>query len=84
MLIGFWIAGLVAEKYTIANGHNWKSIWMIPAAIALVVFLLYAVLFKDDKKKIISPSEAEKGSGYQSGYLNINKNEKANDPPRGI
>lgn len=61
MLIGFWIAGLVAQKYTIENGHNWKSIWMIPAAIAMVVFLLYAVLFKDDKKKVISPSEAEKG-----------------------
>ena len=61
MLIGFWVAGLVAQKYTIENGHNWKSIWMIPAAIALVVFVLYALLFKEDKKKIISQSEAEKG-----------------------
>lgn len=61
MLIGFWIAGLVAEKYSIANGHDWKSIWMIPAAIALVVFVLYAVLFKEEKKKTITPSEAEEG-----------------------
>lgn len=61
MLIGFWVAGLVAQKYTVENGHDWKSIWMIPATIALVVFVLYALLFKDDKKKIISPSEAEKG-----------------------
>ena len=61
MLIGFWIAGLVAEKYSVADGHDWKSIWMIPAAISAVVFVLYAVLFKDDKKKIISPAEAEKG-----------------------
>lgn len=61
MLIGFWIAGLVAEKYSTANGHDWKSIWMIPAAISFAVFVLYAVLFKDDKKKIITQSEAEKG-----------------------
>lgn len=61
MLIGFWIAGLVAEKYSLANGHDWKSIWMIPAAIALAVFVLYAVLFKEDKKKAISRSQAEEG-----------------------
>lgn len=61
MLIGFWIAGLVAEKYSTANGHDWKSIWMIPAAISFAVFVLYAALFRDDKKKIISQSEAEKG-----------------------
>ncbi len=61
MLIGFWIAGLVAEKYSTANGHDWKSIWMIPAAISFAVFVLYAALFKDDKKKIITQSEAEQG-----------------------
>ncbi len=61
MLIGFWIAGMVSEKYTTADGHNWKSIWMIPAGIALAVFLLYALLFKEERKKLISPSEAQKG-----------------------
>lgn len=59
MLIGFWVAGLVAEKYSVADGHNWKNIWMIPAAIAAVVFILYAVLFKDERKKIISQSEGK-------------------------
>lgn len=61
MLIGFWIAGLVAEKYSTGNGHDWKSIWMIPAAISFAVFVLYAALFRDDKKKMISQSEAEQG-----------------------
>jgi nucleoside transporter len=61
MLIGFWIAGLVSQKYTMANGHDWKSIWMIPAAIALAVFILYALLFKEERKKLISPSEAQEG-----------------------
>jgi MFS family permease len=61
MLIGFWVAGLVAEKYSLTNGHDWKNIWMIPAAISLVVFVLYAVFFRDEKQKSISRSEAEKG-----------------------
>lgn len=61
MLIGFWIAGLVAENYSTSTGHDWKSIWMIPAAIALFVFVLCALLFKDEKRKIISLAEAKKG-----------------------
>ena len=60
MLIGFWVAGLVAQKYTTANGHDWKSIWMIPAAIAFAVFILYALMFKEERKKSISQSEAQK------------------------
>ena len=53
MLIGFWVAGLTSEKYTIANGHLWKSIWLTPAGIALVVFLIFALFFKDKKNPVI-------------------------------
>ena len=49
MLIGFWIAGLVAEKYTLADGHAWRSIWVVPAAIAGAVFLIFALFFKDKR-----------------------------------
>jgi nucleoside transporter len=60
MLIGFWIAGLIAEKYTISDGHLWKNIWLIPAAIAFFVFLVFALFFNSNKKDIISkPGEAE-------------------------
>jgi nucleoside transporter len=61
MLIGFWIAGLIAEKYAVGDGHNWKSIWLIPAAISFLVFLLYAFLFREEKKKIIQEPRAEAG-----------------------
>jgi len=61
MLIGFWIAGLIAEKYAFTAGHDWKSIWLIPAAIALAVFLLYAFLFKEEKRKNVSQVKAESG-----------------------
>ena len=62
MLIGFWIAGLISEKYAIQGGHLWKNVWMIPAGIAGFVLLLFAVFFKDkDRKSSITAGEAEEG-----------------------
>jgi nucleoside transporter len=52
MLIGFWVAGQVSEHYKTADGHDWKSIWMVPAAIAAAVLLLFAFFFRDPKKNI--------------------------------
>lgn len=51
MLIGFWIAGLIADKFKTATGHDWQTIWMIPAGIAGVILLLFLALFRDEKKK---------------------------------
>ncbi len=53
MLIGFWIAGMIADHYKTAAGHDWKSIWMIPAGIAGVILLLFLVFFKDTKQKTV-------------------------------
>lgn len=61
MLIGFWIAGIVAEKYAISKDvHNWKNIWMIPAIIAFVILILFAALFKQPAKRNITEAKAEK------------------------
>lgn len=51
MLIGFWVAGQVSEKYKLAEGHAWKDIWMVPAGIAAVVMILFLLLFKDGTQK---------------------------------
>ena len=50
MLIGFWFAGIISEHFKTADGHDWKNIWMVPAAIAAAVTLLFLVFFKDPKK----------------------------------
>lgn len=61
MLIGFWLAGVITESYT-ANGiKDWKSIWMVPAIIAFIILVLFALLFKPTKKQAITEAEAEKG-----------------------
>ena len=55
MLIGFEIAGLITDAYTSTDGtFDWKMIWIIPAGIAFVVFLLFAVSFNDKNERPIA------------------------------
>ncbi len=50
MLVGFWISGQIANKYLVADGvHSWQDIWTFPAIFAVVVLIIFAVLFKDEK-----------------------------------
>ncbi|MBE7177114.1 MAG: nucleoside permease [Mucilaginibacter polytrichastri] len=55
MLIGFEVAGAISDSYKVGDSFDWKMIWLIPAGIAVVVFLLFTVLFNDSKK----PSAAQ-------------------------
>jgi len=52
MLIGFWVAGLITDHYTANPVENfWRHVWLIPAGIALVVWLLFMALFRDSPAK---------------------------------
>jgi nucleoside transporter len=54
MLIGFKIAGLITDAYQISDKvFNYKMIWIIPSAIALGVFLLFAIFFNEKNEKPI-------------------------------
>ncbi|MEO5907276.1 MAG: MFS transporter, partial [Saprospiraceae bacterium] len=58
MLIGFWLSGNIYNKYALAGGgHEWKMIWLIPAGIAFVVMVGFAVFFKNEK--IVAPLTKE-------------------------
>ncbi len=51
LLIGSFIAGAVAQHWELSNGmHNWEAIWLIPAAIAIVVVILFLILFREKKE----------------------------------
>jgi len=52
MLIGFWAAGQISNYYLdLAGNHDWKSIWIIPAGISLLVLLFFILFFKSEKIK---------------------------------
>lgn len=51
MLIGSLISGPIVDHYLNADGsHNWQDIWLIPAAIAAVVLVVFLLFFRDDRK----------------------------------
>ena len=50
MLIGFWIAGKISDVFILEKGgHDWNMIWKFPALFALGVFLLFLLIFKNEK-----------------------------------
>lgn len=55
MLIGFEVAGFITDTYKTADGGiNWQMIWIVPAGIAIVVFLLFTIFF-NDKNEVKEP-----------------------------
>ncbi|WP_354305519.1 nucleoside permease [Pedobacter sp. UYP1] len=54
MLIGFKVAGMITDSYKLVDGSvDWKMVWIIPAGIALVVFLLFTVFFNEKRKRVV-------------------------------
>ncbi|HPH45686.1 MAG TPA: MFS transporter, partial [Chryseolinea sp.] len=51
MFIGSIISGKVKDLYTTGERGitNWTNVWLVPAAIAAVVLLLFILFFKDKK-----------------------------------
>jgi len=53
MLIGFEIAGMITDSYKLSEKvFDYQMIWIIPSIIAAVVFLLFTLFFKEEKKSI--------------------------------
>ena len=52
MLIGSWLSGRVVDAYALpaGAGHDWQSIWLVPAGMAGVVLILFALFFRSTEK----------------------------------
>jgi nucleoside transporter len=51
MGIGSKLSGIVLDYYTVNDVKDWQSVWMVPAAIAGVVLLLFVFFFSEAKSK---------------------------------
>jgi len=49
MLVGFWAAGLITDAYVVADGHDWRAIWLYPCVFAAVVLALFSVSFRNER-----------------------------------
>ncbi|MBC7915895.1 MAG: nucleoside permease [Pyrinomonadaceae bacterium] len=57
MLIGSLVSGPIVDAYKTSTGHDWQMIWLIPAAIAGVVLLLFILLFRDENSKLTQTAD---------------------------
>jgi nucleoside transporter len=48
MLVGFWAAGRITDFYAMDGIHQWRSIWLVPAGFAALVFTFFALSFKNE------------------------------------
>ena len=49
MLVGFWVAGQIADKNVLTDGsHDWHDIWGFPALFAIGVMLFFAIFFRKE------------------------------------
>lgn len=51
LFIGSWVSRRLVDAYAIVgpNGvttHDWRSIWLVPAAGAAVIMIIFAILFR--------------------------------------
>jgi MFS family permease len=46
LFIGSLLSGPVVDAHRTASGHDWRSIWLVPAIGAFAILVLFAAHFK--------------------------------------
>jgi nucleoside transporter len=50
MFIGTWFSGFVTTYHSVNQVYQWRSIWLVPAYIAVAVLICFIFFFKEKKK----------------------------------
>lgn len=50
MFIGTWVSGFVTTYYSTGQVYEWRSIWFIPAYIAVAVLICFIFFFREKKE----------------------------------
>lgn len=50
MVIGTRFSGFIADSYTTNGNYDWKSIWFVPAGIAVFVLVYFVLFFKEKRE----------------------------------
>lgn len=51
MTFGSYLGGAVAKMFTENDVRNWSGLWLVPAAIAAVILVVFLLLFKEKQNK---------------------------------
>jgi MFS family permease len=68
LFIGAWASGRIVEAYARLDPsgtttHEWTMIWIVPAAGAAVILVLFALLFRDSP---VTPRDVAAGATAQA------------------
>jgi nucleoside transporter len=56
--LGSWASGRVVDAFATNPGHDWHRIWLVPAAGAAAVLLLFALFFRSDEREARAEAHA--------------------------
>jgi nucleoside transporter len=49
-IVGSFVSGRIVDQFVQGSGHDWKNIWLRPSLGALVILVVFAVLFRPGKQ----------------------------------
>jgi nucleoside transporter len=66
MFIGSWASGRVVDAFRVTGGHAWDRIWLVPAAGAAAVLVLFALLFRSSEESPAFDRSTKQDPAYAS------------------